>query len=177
MSTGQLTVLSGPMFAGKTDTLITIASAISDNDRRVYYPEIDTRYEAGYVTAHNGRKILAEPVDLQLSRVVAAKNVFIDEAQFLTNLEAFERVLRLVVGGSNVILAGLDLDYQGRPFGLMPQFMVQANKVLKITGTCVRCGAPSTRTYRKSIGVDEVVFLGGAESYEPRCLDCYLAGG
>lgn len=177
MNTGQLTVLSGPMFAGKTDTFITLASAIPDGDRRVYYPEIDTRYEAGYVTAHNGRKVLAEPIDLQLSRVVAAQNVFIDEAQFLKDSGAYGRVLELVRGGSNVILAGLDLDYREWPFGLMPQFMALSNKVLKITGICAQCGAPSTRTYRKSIDVDEVVFLGGVESYEPRCLDCYLTGG
>jgi len=176
MIRGQLTVLSGPMFAGKTDTLITMASAVPDGDRRVYYPEIDTRYEAGYVTAHNGRKILAEPVDLQLSRVVAAQNVFIDEAQFLTDLEALERVLKLVRGGSNVIVAGLDLDYAEKPFGLMGEFMVRANKVLKITGICSHCGASSTRTYRKASGINDVVLIGGSERYEPRCLDCYLSG-
>ena len=175
MATGILTVLTGPMFAGKTDTLITMASALEDDARKVYYPEIDTRYEAGYVTAHNGRKVLAEPVDLRLEKVEGAQNVFLDEAQFLTDVAALDKVISLIRAGSNVVVAGLDLDYHEKPFGLMPQFMVRANKVLKIRGICAHCGDPSTRTYRTS-KKRAIVLVGGEEAYEPRCLDCFIAG-
>lgn len=174
MSAGSLTVLSGPMFAGKTDTFIAMALSIAEEDRKVYYPEIDTRYESGFITAHNGKKIAAVPVDLQLERVAPSAHIFIDEAQFLCSTAA-EKVMELVRGGAHVVLSGLDLDYRESPFGLMPFFMAKANKVLKITGKCAQCGEPSTRTYRK-VGKKKVVLVGGEEAYEPRCLTCYLAG-
>lgn len=176
MSTGTLIVISGPMFAGKTDLLITMASAIPDGDRRVYHPDIDTRYEAGHVTAHNGRKILAEPTSLDLGDVVPGPHIFIDEAQFLTPHETVLRRIRsLIKDGSNVTLAGLDLDSYENPIGLMGEFMVRANKTLKVTGTCTQCSAPSTRTYRK-VAVKTPILLGGDAEYEPRCLACFYKG-
>lgn len=173
MATGTLIVIAGPMFAGKTDLLITMASALQESDRRVYYPNIDTRYEAGHVTAHNGRKILAEPTSLDLESVVPCQNIFIDEAQFLTPRDIVsERIRSLIRDGSNVTLSGLDLDSYENPIGLMGEFMVRANKTLKVTGICAQCSAPSTRTHRK-VAVKDPVLLGGSAEYEPRCLTCF----
>lgn len=169
---GYLTVLAGPMFAGKTEAFISLAEAVPEAQRSVYKPVIDTRHGEGYIQSHGGKRIPAKWTDLQLEGVEKRANIFIDEAQFL-GPSAAVRVQELLRGGSNVTLAGLDLDYRALPFGLMPYFLALANRVVKLSGKCSRCEKPSSRTYR-TIQKSGTVLVGGSEAYEPRCLACFL---
>jgi len=169
---GQLTVLSGPMFSGKTEKFIDRAIQFPSGQRAVYKPVIDTRHGDGYIQSHGGRRISAKWVDLKLEHIEPAPNLFIDEAQFL-DPNALGKIQSLIQAGYSITLAGLDLDYRGQPFGLMPHFFCLADEVIKLSGKCARCPAQSTRTYRK-IKEEGTVLVGGADSYEARCLKCFL---
>jgi thymidine kinase len=172
MMPGKLTVLTGPMFAGKTEALIERAIRIPSAFRRVYKPTTDTRQGDGYILSHGGESISALWVDPALDGVDPASSVFIDEAQFLLPA-AIERVLQMQRSGTNLVLAGLDLDARGFPFGPMPEFLCLANEVVKLSGSCANCGRPSCRTSAKiPLQPGEKIRVGGSETYEPRCLDC-----
>jgi thymidine kinase len=170
MPTGRLTVFSGPMFAGKTEALIEAALKTRPGERKVYKPTVDTRHDGGYLLSHGGVSIEAEWLDPDLTCVVQARHIFIDEAQFLTH-PSIRAVISLLKAGSNLALAGLDLDSNGVPFGCMPTFLALADTVIKVQGTCASCGRPSCRTASK-VRVEGIV-IGGSEMYEPKCLSCF----
>lgn len=171
MTCGKLTVFCGPMFAGKTEALIEKALQLPTVDRKVYKPTTDTRQGDGYILSHGGISISAEWVDPGLERAEAVPNVVIDEAQFLA-APAVEKVLGLLRKGSSVFLGGLDLDANGHAFGHMPEFLCLADEVVKLRGTCSKCGCPSSRTWAK-IQLQEKIVVGGSEIYEPRCRPCF----
>lgn len=174
--TGRLEIIAGPMFAGKTRTLIDRVQAAVVTNRWVvvYKPVIDTRHNDTHIHAHSGEVIPSYPLEADAPKLPHDVDVIaIDEAQFLTS-DAIPRLLEAARAGVRVILAGLDLDASGRPFGPMPVLMAFADEVVKITGTCAKCQRPSTRTHRLFRPAEDVVIqVGGADKYEPRCVICF----
>jgi len=169
---GNLTVITGPMFAGKTRSIISCIQGLPAKAQvKAYKPTVDTRYDTADIISHNGERIPAQWVDTDLNGVSLSDFIVVDEAQFLT-LEAVYRIQNLLQQGASITLAGLDLDYLERPFGQMALIFSIASSVVKLTGTCAQCGGMSTRTFRKS-NHKEVTLIGGSHTYEPRCYSCY----
>ncbi|UCH25744.1 MAG: thymidine kinase [Trueperaceae bacterium] len=180
---GWLEVIAGPMFSGKSEELIrrVTRALIARHKVQVFKPAIDDRYDLVSVASHDGRTLDAEPVESVAAirdklrpntRVVA-----IDEAQFLSN-DLVELVLELADSGKRVLVAGLDLDFRGEPFGPMPELLAQAEVVEKLTAIC-GCGRAGTRTQRLISGQpahydDPVILVGASESYEPRCREHHV---
>lgn len=181
---GWLELIVGPMFSGKSEELIrrVTRALIARQQVQVFKPAIDTRYDRAAVASHNGRKLEAIAVrdEAELKRQLApeVQVVAIDEGQFLS--EALVTLaLELADAGKRVIVAGLDLDFRGEPFGPMPRLLAHAEMVEKLTAICVVCGAAATRTQRLIGGQpahydDPVILVGAAETYEPRCRACHV---
>jgi thymidine kinase len=177
--TGSLEVITGSMFCGKTDELIRRLrrAAIARQKVQVFKPAIDNRYAVEKVTSHAGTEFEALPIqnaaeilpNLQPETTVVA----VDEAQFFDN-GIVEIVQQLADEGKRVIVAGLDTDFRGEPFGPMPVLMSKAEVVDKLHAICMICGESASRTQRLVNGEpayyeDPVVIVGAAELYEARC--------
>ena len=173
MKVGRLRVLTGPMFSNKTENLIAMARSMNENERGVYKPITDTRHGDGIIKSHKGTTIPALWTDLDLLDVKTegVSQVFVDEAQFL-NESAVKQIQVLLRAGINLTLSGLDLNYRGLPFGIMPVLLAYADVVLKLTSMCSICGGTSNRTHRK-VQSEELILIGGDELYDTRCLICY----
>lgn len=181
---GWLELVVGPMFSGKSEELIrrVTRAFIAKQRVQVFKPAIDDRYDAVAVASHNGRKLEAVAVDsvddIRHHLEADTQVVAVDEGQFLSDtLVAF--ALELADEGKRVIVAGLDLDFRGEPFGPIPQLLARAESVEKLTAVCVRCGSAATRTQRLIGGHpahfdDPVILVGAKESYEPRCRECHV---
>ena len=179
---GSLEVITGPMFSGKTDELIRRLrrARIARQKVQVFFPAVDSRYTGfayAKVTSHAGAEFDAAPVRAaqELLRLVedGTSVVGIDEAQFFDD-DILPVVDRLVAGGVRVIVAGLDTDFRGEPFGPMPILMAKAEVVDKLHAICMVCGEPASRTQRLVDGNparydDPVVIVGADELYEARC--------
>lgn len=180
---GWIEVVAGPMFSGKSEELIrrVTRAMIARQPVQVFKPLIDDRYDAVAVASHGGRTLRAEAVadvaDLRVRIDPITRVVAVDEAQFFDDL-LVDVVLELADRGRRVIVAGLDLDFRGAPFGPMPALLAHAEIVEKLTAIC-RCGKAATRTQRLIAGEpahedDPVVLVGAAEAYEPRCRACHV---
>jgi thymidine kinase len=176
---GSLEVITGSMFCGKTDELIRRLrrATIARQKIQVFKPIIDNRYAVEKVTSHAGSEFDALPVksaaeiEPRLSKDITV--VAIDEAQFFDN-EIVSLVQGLADHGLRVIVAGLDTDFRGEPFGPMPELMAKAERVDKLHAICMECGEPASRTQRLVNGKparydDPVIIVGAAELYEARC--------
>ncbi len=181
---GWLEVIAGPMFSGKSEELIRRVKRvlIAGQKVRVFKPKLDDRYHASDVVSHDGERVRAEPVagssEMQ-SRLEGedVQVVAVDEAQFFDD-GLPELLEELAANGVRVIVAGLDMDFRGEPFGVMPTLMARAEFVEKLSAVCVRCGRAATRTQRlvngKPARYDEpVILVGASEAYEPRCRACH----
>lgn len=176
---GWIEVICGCMFSGKTEELIRRLkrAKIASMKVEVFKPKVDTRYDEQAIVSHDTSSLLAIPVDhssklLRLAEDVAV--IGLDEAQFFDDqLPAVCQELAL--RGVRVIAAGLDMDYRGQPFGIMPELLAIAEYVTKVHAICVHCGNLATHSYRLAEG-DSVVLLGEKEQYEPRCRSCYAKG-
>jgi thymidine kinase len=170
---GQIEVISGCMFSGKTEALITQIrrAEIAKLRFQVFKPEIDTRYAVHEVASHNKSRFPAQNVrhSLEILNLVApfTEVIGIDEAQFFDD-EIITVATQLAEAGRRVVLAGLDTDWQGKPFGPMPQLLALADVIHKQYAICVVCGAPATRTQR-IVAADSQFLLGSTDSYEARC--------
>lgn len=177
---GKLSAYTGPMYSGKTTSLIGELTIALDNNKRalVMKPAIDNRYADSDIISHDGVSVLkttgVSVIKLQVDEVPSPEQLsnvdilFIDEAQFFTRIDnSIETYLKM---GIDIIAVGLDMDSNGIPFGSMPRLLAMANKVHKLTATCCVCGETATRTYRKPGVSREQVLVGGPETYEPRCL-------
>jgi len=176
---GWIEVISGCMFSGKTEELLRRLrrAKIADLNVEVFKPAVDVRYDEKKVVSHNTNKVDATPVpnSKAILRIDADVNVVaIDEAQFF-DADLPEVCERLALMGVRVIIAGLDMDYSGKPFGPMPHLMAISEYVTKVHAICVHCGNLATHSYRLAHG-DSVVLLGEKEAYEPRCRTCYQMG-
>lgn len=177
--TGSLEVITGSMFCGKTDELIRRLrrATIARQKVQVFKPIIDDRYSVEKVTSHAGSEFAALPIQTA-SEIPALLDpdttvVAIDEAQFF-DIQVVSICHRLADTGLRVIVAGLDTDFRGEPFGPMPVLMAQAERVDKLHAICMVCGESASRTQRLVNGrparYDEpVVVVGAAEMYEARC--------
>jgi thymidine kinase len=176
---GWIEVVCGCMFSGKTEELIRRMkrAKIAAQKVEIFKPTIDVRYDEISVVSHDTNTIMATPVDhsskiLKISEDTTV--VGIDEAQFF-DADLVENCQILAERGIRVIIAGLDMDYKGKPFGPMPNLLAVAEYVTKVHAICVHCGNLATHSYRLAHG-DEVVLLGEKEQYEPRCRTCYKMG-
>ena len=168
------------MFSGKTEELIRrlTRARIARQRVEIFKPALDTRYHDQDVVSHNQNSIRSTPVqspsEILLLAGGATDVVGIDEAQFFD--ESLVEVCRqLADAGTRVIVAGLDMDYLGRPFGPMPALLATAEFVTKVHAVCVCCGELAAYSYRLSASESRVL-LGEADAYEARCRPCFLAG-
>ena len=177
--TGSVEVITGSMFCGKTDELIRRLrrATIARQQVQVFKPAIDNRYAERRVTSHAGSDYDALPVQSAAEIINHLEShttvVAIDEAQFFSD-EIIPLVQRLADRGMRVIVAGLDTDFRGEPFGPMPVLMAQAERVDKLHAICMKCGEAASRTQRLVNGKparyhDPVVIVGASEMYEARC--------
>lgn len=176
---GSIEVVTGSMFSGKTDELIRRLrrARIARQKVQVFKPIIDNRYSVEKVTSHAGNEFEAQPI-ASSEQVFANLDedtsvVGIDEAQFFDE-GIVEVAVQLAGRGIRVIVAGLDTDFRGEPFGCMPVFMAIAERVDKLQAICMVCGEPASRTQRLVNGKparygDPVVIVGASEMYEARC--------
>jgi thymidine kinase len=180
---GWIEVIAGPMFSGKSEELIRRVrrALIARQSVLVFKPRLDNRYHESHVVSHDGKQVAAIPVEsaaeMEAHLDPLPQVVAVDEAQFLDR-GLLSLVERLAAQGVRVILAGLDLDFRGEPFGLMPELLARAEFVEKLSAICPRCGAPATRTQRLVNGKparysDPVILVGAEEHYEPRCRACH----
>ncbi len=174
---GSVEVIAGSMFSGKTEELIRrVRRAMYAGLRvEIFKPSLDTRYSETRVVSHDEKSIVSTPVESASSILLLAAGVEvvgIDEAQFFDNTLP-EVCSGLADSGTRVIVAGLDMDFAGNPFGPMPALMAMAEYVTKVHAICVRCGNLAHYSHRK-IEDDKVVVLGEKDIYEPLCRSCYL---
>lgn len=174
---GWIEVVCGSMFSGKTEELIRrIRRAMYAKQKvEIFKPEIDTRYDEEKVVSHNENAINSTPVQSASQILLLANDVEVvgvDEAQFFDE-ELVPVCNELASRGIRVIVAGLDMDYLGKPFGPMPALMACAEYVTKVHAVCMGCGGLAMFSHR-TVHNDKLVLLGETDSYEPLCRQCYL---
>lgn len=176
---GWIEIVCGSMFSGKTEELIRRLkrARIAHQKVEIFKPRLDTRYDAGNVVSHDSNALLAMPVE-HSSRIMELAEGFsvigIDEAQFFD--DGLVKVCQeLALSGKRVIVAGLDMDFRGEPFGPMPALLAVAEYITKVHAICQRCGNLATHSYRLAVSDDQVL-IGEKDSYEPRCRICYHMG-
>lgn len=173
---GWIEVVCGSMFSGKTEELIRRMkrAQIAKLKVEIFKPVIDTRYSEEDVVSHNENAIHSTPVDSPGNILLLAGNVNvvgIDEAQFFDE-SIVDVCNKLANQGIRVIVAGLDMDYLGKPFGPIPKLMAIAEYVTKVHAICTRCGDLAQHSYRKTKN-DKLVMLGELQEYEPLCRKCF----
>jgi thymidine kinase len=176
---GWIEVICGSMFSGKTEELIRRIkrAKIANQKIQIFKPKTDTRYHNVDVVSHDENAIPSLPVSssVEILRNLQEVNVVgIDEAQFFDD-KLPEVCQKLAIRGIRVIIAGLDMDYKGIPFGPIPNLLAVAEYITKVHAICPHCGNLATHSYRFSTEVGTVV-LGEKDKYEPRCRICYEMG-
>ena len=182
-SSGWIEVVCGSMFSGKTEELIRRVrrAQIARQQVQVFKPAMDTRYARREVASHNGMQVEAVPVKstAQLQALIEPDTtvVAIDEAQFFDD-DVVILCEELADQGTRVIVAGLDMDFRGEPFGPVPTLMARAERVDKLQAICVVCGGPASRTQRliddqPAAYDDPVILVGANEVYQARCRGCH----
>lgn len=177
--TGWIEVICGSMFSGKTEELLRRLKRAKIAHLRVeiFKPKIDTRYHESKIVSHDNNHIISKSIDLAENILQYANDIDvigIDEAQFFDD-QLLIVCNTLAAKGIRVIVAGLDMDFQGNPFGPMPALMAHAEFVTKVNAICVQCGNPAVFSYRLADS-KETVLLGQKQEYEPRCRACFNEG-
>jgi thymidine kinase len=173
---GSIEVITGSMFSGKTEELIRRLRRAQFAGLRVeiFKPSLDKRYSESRVVSHDEKSILSTPVDNASAILLLAGDVNvvgIDEAQFFDNT-IIDVCNKLADNGIRIVIAGLDMDFMGKPFGPMPGLLAIAEYVTKVHAICMRCGNLAQYSFRKS-EEEQVVVLGEKDKYEPLCRTCY----
>jgi thymidine kinase len=173
---GTVEVITGSMFSGKTEELIRRLrrAKFAGLSVEIFKPAIDKRYSEIHVVSHDDKVIVSTPVENASSILLLAGDVDvvgIDEAQFF-DMSLVDVCNRLADNGARVIVAGLDMDFMGKPFGPIPGLLATAEHITKVHAICVRCGNLAQYSFRKS-AVESVVLLGEKDLYEPLCRECY----
>ena len=176
---GWIEVVCGSMFSGKTEELIRRLrrAQIANKKVEIFKPTIDTRYHDTDVVSHNATAIRSTPITHSENILLYADGIEvigIDEAQFM-DAELPAVCEKLARRGIRVIVAGLDMDFEGKPFGPIPALLSIADYITKVHAICVQCGDIAHFSYRKSADKNKVL-LGEKDSYEPRCRACYVKG-
>lgn len=180
---GWIEVICGCMFAGKTEELIRRINVLSYARKKilVFKPKIDDRYSTTEIASHAGSKVpcivISEAKEILDHVNYDTDVVAIDEVQFFDE-DVVDICEYLADSGLRVMVAGLDKDFRGEPFGVLPDLLTRAEFVTKLTAVCAKCGAPATRTQRIINGKpasfnDPIVLVGAKEAYEPRCRHCH----
>ena len=177
---GYIEVICGSMFSGKTEELIRRLkrAKIANLKVEIFKPAMDTRFDEIKIVSHDDNAIHSTPIDNSQKILLLAQGadvIGIDEAQFFDD-ELPNVCDELATKGIRVIIAGLDMDYTGKPFGQMPFLMAKADYVTKLHAICVKCGNIANYSYRK-IPNDDRIMLGEKDVYEPRCRICYNLDG
>ena len=178
---GRIEVICGSMFSGKTEELLRRMkrAQIARQKVQVFKPALDNRYSTDHIQSHDANKVPSHPVDKardilglvdDTTRVVG-----IDEAQFFDEA-VVEVSQKLANRGIKVIVAGLDMDFRGQPFGPMPKLLAVAEEVTKLSAICVVCGANASRSQR-TVADDSTIAVGAKEMYEARCRFCHEPDG
>jgi thymidine kinase len=186
-SQGRLEVIVGSMFSGKSEELIRRVrrAQIARQRVQVFKPSLDDRFGHQQVASHDGTRVEAVPVgrsaEIPLRLDPATDVVAIDEVQFL-DAGIVDVAAQLTVRGVRVIMAGLDTDFRGEPFGAVPQLMALAESVEKLQAICMVCGQAASRTQRLVNGrpaqyTDPVILVGAKEVYEARCRTHHIVPG
>lgn len=174
--TGSIEVIAGSMFSGKTEELIRRLkrAKIARLKVEIFKPAIDTRYSVAEVVSHDENSILSTPVENSANILLLAGNVDvigIDEAQFFDS-GLIDVCNQLANMGIRVIVAGLDMDFKGKPFGPIPGLMAVADYITKVHAICMHCGDVAQFSHRLS-KADKLVLLGEKDEYEPLCRSCF----
>jgi thymidine kinase len=178
--TGWVEVVTGSMFSGKSEELIRRVrrAQIARQRVQIFKPRVDDRYGADHIISHSDMKMPSTVVRCAREVLEQVEDrtevVGIDEGQFF-DAGLVQVVTALADRGLRVIVAGLDQDYQGKPFEPMPQILAVAEYVDKMLAICMQCGAPANRTQRLTEATDRVV-VGGSQEYEARCRRCFQPG-
>lgn len=174
---GWIEVITGCMYAGKTEELIRRIKVLqyAKKSVQIFKPNMDNRYSEIEIVSHTGQKMNSIAVsnarELKAMVDITSDAIAIDEVQFFDD-EIVTVCNDLADMGKRVMVAGLDLDFRAIPFGVMPKLLASAEFVTKLTAVCTICGAPATRSQRLKSS-DEVVLLGAKETYEARCRHCH----
>jgi thymidine kinase len=176
---GWIEVICGSMFSGKTEELIRRLkrARIANLKVEIFKPALDTRYHEQQIVSHDENAILSTPIDNSQTILLLANEVDvvgIDEAQFFDD-QLPEVCDQLAASGTRVIVAGLDMDYTGKPFGQIPFLLSKADYITKLHAICVNCGNIASYSFRKSAGGGQLL-LGEKDLYEPRCRQCFREG-
>ena len=175
---GSIEVICGSMFSGKTEELIRRIkrARIAKQKVEIYKPSIDIRYSETEVVSHDSTAIKSTPIESSNSLLLLVEDdvdvVGIDEAQFIDN-DLAHVCVELANRGIRVIVAGLDMDFKGIPFGPMPALCAVADYVTKVHAICMKCGSPAVFSHRL-VDDERRVMLGETQEYEPLCRACYI---
>jgi len=183
-NTGWIEVICGSMFSGKSEELIRRVRRVQIAKKKVqvFKPTIDDRYDVQYIYSHNGTKVeainIAKPKDILEAVATDTDVVAIDEAQFYDD-DIVLICKKLADQGKRIIIAGLDQDFRGEPFGPIPKLLAIAEEVDKLQAICIICGNIASRTQRLVNGQpakysDPTILIGAKESYEARCRKCHV---
>jgi len=173
---GSIEVITGSMFSGKTEELIRRLrrAQFAGLEVEIFKPSTDRRYSETRIVSHDEKSIVSTPVDNASSILLMAgdvKVVGIDEAQFFDET-IVDVCNKLADSGIRIVVAGLDMDFKGNPFGPMPALLAIAEYITKVHAICMRCGNLAQYSFRKS-EEDQVVVLGEKDKYEPLCRTCF----
>jgi thymidine kinase len=176
MQKGSIEVICGSMFSGKTEELLRRLKRAEFAKLKiaVFKPQVDVRYDEGEVVSHDSNTITSNPIQNPtdiLNMVTEMEVVAIDEAQFFDN-ELIAVCNKLADDGKRVIIAGLDMDFLGKPFGVMPQLLAVAEHVTKVHAICIDCGSIANHSFRLTKS-KALVELGEKEEYKPLCRNCF----
>jgi thymidine kinase len=180
---GWIEVITGPMFAGKTEELLRRVKRLEYAKKNiiVFKPVIDNRYAETEVVSHNKNKTksvnIQKAEDMFMHVTKDTEVIVIDEVQFLDSATV-DVINAFANAGKRVIVSGLDMDFRGVPFSIMPTLLSMAEYVTKLSAVCLECGSPATRTQRIVNGkparyLDPIVLIGASESYEARSRKCH----
>jgi thymidine kinase len=182
---GYIEVVCGSMFSGKTEELLRRVkrAQIARQKVQVFKPVIDNRYSADHVQSHDANRVASRPVEKARDILKFVEDntrvVGIDEAQFFDD-SVVEVAQKLAYRGVRVIVAGLDMDFRGQPFGPMPKLLAVAEEVTKLSAVCTVCGQPASRSQRLAAPAgmsSERVLVGAKDYYEARCRFCHEPDG
>ena len=176
-NSGWIEVICGGMFSGKTEELIRRLrrAEIAKLSVAIFKPQLDSRFKKEHIVSHNRREmksiLIRDPKQI-LKMAINYEVVGLDEAQFFDD-EIIEICMKLAKDSKRVIIAGLDKDYRGAPFGPMPNLMAEADYLDKLRAICTKCGSPASNSQRITQESEKIV-LGELDKYEPRCRGCFI---
>lgn len=177
MQKGSIEVICGSMFSGKTEELLRRLKRAEFAKMKtiVFKPKVDSRYNKKNVVSHNKNKIQSIPIEKAkdiLEHIDIAQIIAIDEAQFL-NDDLVDVCTKLANKGKRIIIAGLDMDFLGQPFGVIPKLLAIAEKITKVQAICIDCGDNASYSFRKT-NEKKLIKLGEQNEYKPLCRYCFI---